>query len=789
MDGVSTRASADDGGRRHTDRVPTVNGLAPDAPAGPITVTTTAIAPRPTKPTPRTPTERLAADLPSGFRPDIEGMRALAVIAVLLYHAHLGPTKGGFLGVDVFFVLSGYLITSLLLKALLTEGSSALPTFWARRARRLLPASATVLIATLIAGRFILDPVRQVSLGSDASWASVFIVNIKFAFGDSYAAAQEAGSPLLHFWSLAVEEQFYVVWPFLMFALAKVRWKQRPYALIIMGAFFVQSLLAYVWFSKWAFTQSFFLLPTRAWELIAGGMLALTGTWATRIPWRYRAIASWMALLVILWCMGTFSDTAYLGWTALVPVIATVVIVGGSTVKQQVGPAKLLGTKPLVWIGQRSYGIYLWHWPMLVLLAEQWGPLTVPERFGILAASIGLAALSYTFLENPVRHSEWFSRVPARSLALGGSLVCVGLLAGLLTVHLPREIDGGGDIVATPTLPGQVTDTTATGDTGVVTTPTDPDPNATTTTAGGPTTTVAPKIPVTNLATLEAAQRTALDEAANTIQRVPKNVTPDPSVAKGNTPKPYGDGCFLRDGDATPRDCVYANPDGAITVVLFGDSHAAQWFPALEKVAIDRNWRLEVFVKAGCPDADVRIKREYLDPECQSWRQQVAERINTIKPDLLVMSSTSYDPGGSDIGKDSDTVWRRGLTATLDTVRSAAKNLLIIGDTPLPAHQVPNCLMKVPGNVPYCGQTRFDGTDDSRLALEKAIAGEYDGRFVSVTNWVCGTNFCPVILGNLLIWRDNNHVSATFSDYLTPFMAAVVVPIVDGTPPTAGLDG
>ncbi len=712
--------------------------------------------------------QRLAADLPSGFRPDIEGMRALAVIAVLLYHAHLGPTSGGFLGVDVFFVLSGYLITSLLLKALLMEGPSALPTFWARRARRLLPASAMVIFVTLIAGRFILDPLRQVSLGSDAIWASAFIVNIKFAFGDSYAAAQEAGSPLLHFWSLAVEEQFYVIWPFLIYALSKVRWRQRQYALFVMAAFFIQSLLAFVWFSPWAHTQSFFLLPTRAWELIAGGMLAITGTWATRIPWRTRAIASWVALLAVLYCIATFSDTANLGYTALIPVLATVVIVGSSTVRQQVGPAKLLGLPPLVWIGKRSYGIYLWHWPMLVLIGEQWGPLSSVQRIVVLLASIGIAALSFRFLENPVRHSEWLSRMPARSLAMGGCLVVFGLMVGLLTVHLPREFDGGGDVVATPTLPGQLTETTSpTGDTNAGTT----DPEAS-------TTTVAPKIVISSLDSLEAAQRTALDEADATIQRVPKNITPNPSVAKGNTPKPYNDGCFLRDGDPTPRDCVYGNPNGPVTVALFGDSHAAQWFPALEAVALDRNWRLEVFVKAGCPSADVRIKREYLDPECQSWRAQVAERINAMKPDLLVVGSTSYDPGGSDVGKNSDEVWRRGLTATLDTIRPAAKDLLIIGDTPLPAHQVPNCLTKVPGNVHYCGQTRADGVDKSRLDLERAIAGEYGGNFVSVTNWVCGTSFCPVILGNLLIWRDNNHVSATFSNYLTPFMAAVVVPIV-----------
>jgi peptidoglycan/LPS O-acetylase OafA/YrhL len=715
--------------------------------------------------------------MPTGFRPDIEGLRALAVVSVLLYHAHLGPTRGGFLGVDVFFVLSGYLITALLMKELLAEGARGLPNFWARRARRLLPASASVLVVTLVLGRFVLDPLQQVSVGSDATWASAFIVNIKFAFGDTYAAAQSTASPLLHFWSLAVEEQFYVVWPLLILALSKVRWRQRQYALFIMGAFLLQSLLAYVWFSEWAFTQSFFLLPTRAWELIAGGVLAMAGGFATRIGWRTRAVASWVALLTILWCMGTYHDTAPLGWTAVVPVLATVVVVGASTVRQQVGPAKLLGTPPMVWIGQRSYGIYLWHWPLLVLAGEQWGPLSAPARLLVLVVAVGLATLSYRFLENPVRHSQRLARHPRRSLALGGSLVATGLVAGVLLVHFPRQFDGGGVVVAAPTLPGQ---TVPVDDPSTV-------PSSTTgvgaslpsTTAAGPTTTLAPQIPVQSLETLEAAHRAALDDSDATVTRMPKNITPHPSEAKfADVPMPYKDGCFLRDGDATPLDCVYAAADSDTKVVLFGDSHAAQWFPAIEAVANDRHWRLEVFVKAGCPSADVRIERQWLDPECVSWRQQVVSRVQQIQPDLLIVGSTSYSPGGDDVGKDSDEVWRRGLTATLDAMRPAAGKLLIIGDTPLPAHQVPNCVLKVPGNLHYCGQTRADGVDTSRLELERQIAAEYDGRFVSVTNWVCGTSFCPVVLGNILVWRDNNHVSATMSGYLAPFMAAVLVPLL-----------
>ena len=717
----------------------------------------------------------LAADMPSGFRPDIEGLRAVAVIVVLLYHAHLGPTGGGFLGVDVFFVLSGFLITSLLMKDLLRDGSRALPQFWARRARRLLPASLALVIVTLIAARYTLDPLKQVDLGHDATWAAGFIINIKFAMGDSYAAAQTTPTPLLHFWSLAVEEQFYMIWPFLVYALTRVKWRTRGYALFIMGALGLQSLLAFVWFSPWAHTPVFFLLPTRAWELIAGAMLAVAGTRiTTSIPWRTRAIGAWVGLLAIAYCVVTYNDTANLGYSALVPVLGTVLVVGASTPRQQVGPAKLLGTKPMVWIGNRSYGIYLWHWPALVLLDAKFGPLSAPARIAVLLGSVGLAALSYRFLENPVRHSEWLGRLPARSLAFGAGAVAVGLLVGTMLVHFPRTFaSDAGDAVA-PTLPGQSAVTATSVDQQVP-------PASTlvgaTTTVPASTTTLAPQIEVRPIAELLAAQRTALDEAANII-KVPKNVTPPLASSKADKAGVYRDGCMLKEGTADPKSCVYGDPAGSVKLALFGDSHAAQWFPALELLALDRHWRLDVFVKSGCPSADVRIKKSYLDPECVQWRTNVTARLAELQPDLLVVSSTEYDPGGDDVGQDSDTVWRRGLTATLTAMRPSAKKLLIIGDTPLPAHEVPNCLTALPTNVPYCGAEKAKAVNRSRIELEQELAAQFDGQHVSTTNWMCGTSFCPVIEGNIIMWRDNNHVSATMAKFLTPFLAATIVPLL-----------
>ena len=723
----------------------------------------------------------LADDMPTGFRADIEGLRAVAVVAVLLYHAHLGPTHGGFLGVDVFFVLSGYLITSLLTKDLLQRGGHALPNFWGRRARRLLPASLALMIATLIAGRFMLDPLKQVDLGHDAKWASAFVINIKFAWGDSYAAAQTTPTPLLHFWSLAVEEQFYVVWPFLVYLLTKVRWHTRWYALAVMAGLFTESLLAYVWCSRWAHTQSFFLLPTRAWELIAGAMLAMVASKLTSIPPSVRAAGAWIGLVTIGYSIAGYTDTMNLGAAALFPVLGTVLVIGAAGAGHRNEPAWLLGTRPMVWIGRRSYGIYLWHWPALVLIDAKYGPLSAPARGLVLLGAVGAAAVSYRFLEHPVRQSPWLSAVPRRALLMGASLVVTGLLAAVIMIALPHDLGGDGGVAAAPTLPGQLPTTTTSpiGDTNVTDTgnPDGTDPANTDPANSGPSTTVAPPPPVVPLEQLLAAQRTALDAAAR-ITRVPSNATPPVSLAKGDKPHIYRENCVIKEGVTDPGHCVYGDPASTTVLALFGDSHAAQWFPALEQLALGERWKLAVYVKSGCPTADVRIRKTYLDQECVVWRRKVAAQLGTEHPTMLVMSSTAYDPGGSDVRVARDVAWKRGLTATLDALRPSAEQLLIIGDTPLPAHEIPNCLSANPRGVRHCMAARKAAINQPRLQLERDLAATYHGDFVDTSDWLCGTTDCPVIEGNIVMYRDNNHISATMSRYLAPFLQAAVVPLL-----------
>jgi hypothetical protein len=447
----------------------------------------------------------------------------------------------------------------------------------------------------------------------------------------------------------------------------------------------------------------------------------------------------------------------------------------------------------MVWIGRRSYGIYLWHWPALVLVAAKFGPLSAPARGAVLLGSVGAAALSFRFLEDPVRHSTWLAARDRRSLALGGSLVVAGLAVGIITVALPHDNAGGG-VAAAPTLPGQSTLTTVgpivtltspvptTGDTTQSTTSGAPARAAVTT---APTTTPATTTPATTtppvttvgVELLLAAEKASLDEGAQ-ITAVPSNATPPVSRSKGDRPQIYHDGCVLQDGTATVRSCVYGDPASAVDIALFGDSHAAQWFPALEQLSLERHWKLDVYVKSGCPTADVRIRRTYLDPECVAWRKNVAARLSETHPALLVISSTAYDPGGSDVGVPTDVAWRRGLTDTINAIRPDAGQMLIIGDTPLPAHEVPNCLAAFPRSVRRCIAQRSTAIDTSRLELEKELAAEHTAQFVSVSDWLCGSTECPVIDGNIVMYRDNNHMTATMSRFLAPLLATAVSPLV-----------
>ena len=745
-----------------------------------------------------------------GFRPDIEGLRAIAVIAVLLFHADLGPFHGGFIGVDVFFVVSGFLITGLMLREIDVTGGLHLGQFWARRFRRLLPAAALVIVATLLVGRFALDGLRYEQLGHDGLLAAVFAVNIRFAVqaGD-YFAADLPQSPLLHFWSLAVEEQFYVIWPLVLFAVARrARDARAALQWIVLGLGAASFALSVVWTSthpSWAYN----LLPTRMWELLTGAGLAVLGHRMPQFRRLVRGLIGWAGLVVIVVSAITFGgvETSFPGWIALAPVAATAVIIAASTHGKPAGPAVLLGTRPMQWIGARSYSWYLWHWPVLILGAAAYGPLSVTQRIGALVMAGGLAELSYRLVETPIRHAPQLTISWPRSLSLGASLVATGAVAAMLTLANPLDL-GTGEVAAEVTLPaaGAVvgseaeveSGTGSAGSAGLDGSATIPPEGgvlpgvlgATTSTTLTPSTAPGDPAaiggdPFAALAAQAAAAQPVLAEALQTTA-APDNLRPSLRQAAEDKPLPYSDGCTLDFGVNDLGNCEYGTLSSSTNIVLFGDSHAAQWFPAFFDVVQQRGWKLTMITKRGCPTADIKILDPNKRADCAIWRDNVVERLARERPTLVVFASFRYQVDPSVDGLDSDELWRDGLDPVLARIRPLADQVLLLGDTPTQLRDgVPQCIANNLRSVTNCVNARSSAVKPERIAVEADLAAEYDALMVPTTDWLCTPDGCPVIVGDILMYRDWNHLSTVAVGFLQPYIDEMLSVAV-GLAATAG---
>lgn len=331
------------------------------------------------------------------YRPDIDGLRALAVIAVILFHAGLLP--GGLIGVDVFFVISGYLITSIIYR----NDNFTFRDFYERRVRRLAPALLVVVGVSLAASVVLMFPTSLEKMASATLATLGFVSNIAFwRVSENYFAAPAELNPLLHTWSLAVEEQFYIFYPPFLFVLAK--WGRKP-VVAFLGLAFLVSLLLSEWGTVNAPTATFYLLPLRAWELLAGCLLAIVS-----LPRPGRALASILltvGLVAILYgCLTIRGDAGFPGFLALIPVVGSALVVYAG---QEAGlPRKLLANEPMRYTGLISYSLYLWHWPVFVLAEHYWlyRPLTVPEIASAIALSFALASFSYHFIEQPFRRKK-----------------------------------------------------------------------------------------------------------------------------------------------------------------------------------------------------------------------------------------------------------------------------------------------------------------------------------------------------------------------------------------------
>ena len=657
------------------------------------------------------------------FRPDIEGLRAVAVLLVVAFHAGVPAISGGYVGVDAFYVISGFLITGLLVHELERTGSISFGAFYARRVRRLLPMAALVLVAVAVGMEFFTPPVFRPAVRFDAIAAAFYYANWQFALEQvNYLTLGGAQNPVLHYWSLSVEEQFYLAWPLLLLIAVRLRLRRSgpanvrrrcAVAIVIAGA---ASLVYSVVATAAEPAIAYFETTTRVWEFAAGGALALLAPQLPRAPRRIAAAGGIAGLgLLLVAALVNGPTTEFPGTAALLPVAGTVLVLAAGASAPLSGAGRLLSLAPLRYVGRISYALYLWHWPCLVFArTAHWAPPN--GQIGWLATTIALAiafalaAITHRLVEDPARRAPWFAVQRRRVALFAGAATAVAVLAVGIT---------GGPLV----LPG--------GDVSLI----------------------------------GSADASAIPAAAT------------PLAAEGSTPYGALHGCHVGyDSTAPAAGCVFGDRSARRTVVLLGDSHAAQWFPAVEHLAEREHVRLISWTKSGCPMVLgvhiflPAIGRDYT--ECNQWQQQVLRDLRAMpRPALIILGRTStylpqvLAPDGDQVdAATASRLWGAGMSATVARLRRLSARVVLLRDTPHAPFDVPGCISWEPSAPGECDfpQPRDRHSDDAEVAAERA-AGVPRFVYADPSPAVCPRATCRVVSGGTIVFRDDNHLTAAFA--------------------------
>ncbi|WBU37767.1 acyltransferase family protein [Homoserinibacter sp. YIM 151385] len=696
------------------------------------------------------------------LRPEIQALRAAAVLGVVVFHLWPARLPGGYAGVDVFFAISGFLITAHLLRELEASGRISLSRFYARRIRRLLPAAMLVLAVSLV-GVLALSPEGQrrdfaIEIGASA----VYVVNwVLAANAVDYFAVEQDASPVQHYWSLSVEEQFYLVWPVLLvlatlLAGAALRRRRAAWAIAI-GLVAVGGLVASVLMTEASPSFAYFATPTHAWEFALGGLLALAGGRVLgRAGPRLRGVLSWIGLAAILAAFLLFTgETPFPGWVALLPVGGAVLVIAAGAPDSRLAPTRLMRLRPVAFLGDVSYSLYLWHWPLIVfapaLLGREPGLL---EKLGLLLASVLLAWLTRVAVERPViRGRVWSLRRMSFGLAAVTSLA---LLAGCVAVvsdvdrraaAAQAQLEEELEAAATPTPSA--------------------DHEAPPRSCLGAAALPAPE---------DCEYRLAVDPA---IGADPDGLVLPPldgGDVAGAAPVVHE--CEELGDQETRCTIGSTEPDAVLAVV--GDSHAEMYLPALTGLLAERNWQIRSYTKRSCPaiDAgwtapdDVTYKEN--SPACRDWRDEVLGLV-AADEEIGAVAVASYTRRW---GKTADAADRRALVDALaDTwggLAAAGKGVVVLGDAPVTAT----------GRVQRC-IAEGDPADDCSLARAAALAA--DPALESVAglqadrvlafdpaDGFCDAARCYVVAGGLVAYLDSHHLTEAYARTLAPLLAPLV---------------
>lgn len=597
--------------------------------------------------------------------PQIQALRALAALLVLVYHAKW--LDGGYIGVDIFYVISGFLITGILIRELDSKNSISLIAFYARRTKRLLPASFLVIFATGIAGYIFLPASMRESFGRDIIAASTYISNFLFALWENdYQNLNSTPSPFIHFWSLAVEEQFYLFWPFFILVLFRIGKRRAVFLGIV--ATLASSFIFSLYLTDRAPIWAFYILPTRAWELAAGALLVFLPELKKARPLIALSAFSTLVIATVI-----FNEaTPFPGTAALAPVIATVFLLASRS-KWPPFIVFVAQSRLTQWLGAISYPLYLWHWPLLVIPAIYLGEeLTTLQTILLLAITVVLAGLTHKFVEEPMREIKLSHRGVLSFAAIATS---ISVLVGGLTV-----------------------------------------------------------MQHSNAITINGSVTVSLDE-----------VRLKPLINY--------DGCHISMGQTVSPRCEYGDITSKQTIVLYGDSHAAQWFPALDLIGKKRGIKIVSLTKSACPSAEVikELSSQYDVADCQAFRDSSIARIQKVKPLAVILAGMQpFTAPYSD--ESAKSWWLKGERVAFNRIKGATAFPIYLTDTPLPRVDIPDCLVA----------GRGEACDTSRPVDAEVAAGLIP---INPTPWLC-TEKCPAIVDGIIAYRDHSHLSVAMSKHL-----------------------
>jgi hypothetical protein len=507
---------------------------------------------------------------------------------------------------------------------------------------------------------------------------------------------------VLHYWSLSVEEQFYIVWPALLLLLFRWgrRWIGAVVALVVVASFGLSLVL-----TDLNQPSAFYLLPTRAWQLGVGALLAFGGIGLSRMK---PALGASLALLGVAAIAATSlligDQMPFPGLVATLPVTGAALVIAGGMARGETVAGRWLAVRPLRYLGTISYSVYLWHWPLLLLAAEAVGhPLSLRAALAVAAASIPIAAVTQRLVEAPLRRGAIIGAVPHRNLGqaalLSGAIVVVCVIASRLPLSL-----GGGAMAASG--PGSVA-------------------------------------------------------VADLV----------PPLAQATTPWPYR---FCDTPENDSLICVAGDPSANITIALFGDSHATAWFPAIARLAAERDWRFLNITAGSCPSVEVTFLEPKVREYCDSWRPHAVARIVREHPDIVVMSNRSWYnllvPGGDEpLYPEMNgyaNAWKAGLATTIEAIGPAVGSIVVLGDTPRLSVSGPDCIAKQQDYATMCTTPRSIAVFSKILEAERAVSSATGAAFIDPTDWLCSKDACPAVVGRYIAYMDTAHLTIPFAETL-----------------------